>query len=229
MAAGLHLMVHFYAVRYLPISDVTMISSIKPVTSTLLACIFLKEACGIFEIMNLILVISGIFLVVQPSVVFGDTGQQYDDHMMYTAIGLFCTNAVSGVIGVIIRYLRDLHWAALAISTRIFSVMELVIVCAAMGLYCFPACDSSDRWGVIVLAVTGNITQMLFIFGLKCEEAHVVGLTDNAASIIISFVFQIIFFQVYPNTLKIVGTCVVIFSIFLLGGHKIWKSRQNKV
>ena len=229
IAAGFHLMVHFYAVRYLPISDVTMISSIKPVTNTLLACIFLKEACGIFEVLNLILVTSGIFLVVQPSAVFGDTGQQYDDHMMYTAIALFITNAVSGVIGVIIRYLRDMHWAALAISTRIFSVAELTIVCAAMGLFCFPDCDSMDRWGVIVLAVVGNITQMLFIFGLKCEEAHIVGLTDNAASIIISFIFQILFFQVYPNTLKIGGACIVIFSILLLGGHKIWKSKQNKV
>ena len=228
-AAGLNLMVHFYAVRYLPMSDVTMIASIKPVTNTLLACIFLKEACGLFEVMNLLLVTSGIFLVVQPSIVFGNTSQQYDNHMMYTAIALFITNAICGVIGVILRYLRDMHWAALAISNRFFTVTEMIIVCSSMGLFCFPDCDSMDRWGVIILAVVGNITQMLFIFSLKCEEAHVIGLTDNAASIIISFLFQILFFQVYPNTLKIGGACIVIFSILLLGGHKIWKSRQNKL
>ena len=45
----------------------------------------------------------------------------------------------------IIRYLRDMHWAALAVTTRIFSVLELTLVCAVMGLYCFPNCDF-DRW-----------------------------------------------------------------------------------
>ena len=74
--AGLQLMGHFYAIKYLPISDITMISSIKPVFSTLLACIFLKESCGVLEILNLVLVVSGICLVVQPDFIFGQTDSQ---------------------------------------------------------------------------------------------------------------------------------------------------------
>ena len=74
--AGLQLMGHFYAIKYLPISDITMISSIKPVFSTLLACIFLKESCGPLEILNLVLVVSGIALVVQPDFIFGETESQ---------------------------------------------------------------------------------------------------------------------------------------------------------
>ena len=76
VCAGLQLMGHFYAVKYLPISDITMISSIKPVLSTLLACIFIKESCGFMEILNLILVVTGIGLVVQPSFIFGETDSQ---------------------------------------------------------------------------------------------------------------------------------------------------------
>ena len=41
---------------------------------TLLSCLFLKEACGLFEIFNLALVIGGITLVVQPPFMFG-TGE----------------------------------------------------------------------------------------------------------------------------------------------------------
>ena len=67
MAGGILIMGHFYAVRYLPIADVMMISSIRPVFVTLLSCIFLKEACGVVEILNLLLVISGIFIVVHGS------------------------------------------------------------------------------------------------------------------------------------------------------------------
>ena len=76
LCAGLGLMGHFYAVEYLPISDAPMISSIKPVFSTILACIFLKESCGFLEVLNLLLVVTGIGLVVQPSFIFGETEGQ---------------------------------------------------------------------------------------------------------------------------------------------------------
>ena len=117
-AAACQLTGHFYAVRYLPMSDVMMIASIKPVFTSLMAWIFLKEACGVFEILNMILVVSGIFFVVQPSFVFGDTGQQYDSHMIYTALGLLIANAIGSIIIVILRYLRSMHWADLAVTTR---------------------------------------------------------------------------------------------------------------
>merc|ERR1711872_925529 len=107
-------------------ADVMMISSVKPVFTTLLSCVFLKEACGLVEVLNLILVITGIFLVVQPSFIFGVSDQQYTTHMLYTALGLVAANALGGSIGVILRYLRDMHWAALAISTRIFGIVEMV-------------------------------------------------------------------------------------------------------
>ena len=227
LAAGCLLTSSFYGVRYLPLSDVTMIAAIKPASTAVLSWIFLKEACGVFEILNLILVTGGIFLVVQPSFVFGDMGTEYTSHMMYTALGVFVANTMGGMISVIIRYLRSMHWAALAVTTRLFTLVELTVVVSILGLFCLPECGM-DRWGTIALAVIGSLVQAFFIFALKCEEAHVVGLTDNASSIIVAFLFQIIFFQDYPNTLKIIGTCIVMLSIILLGGHKIWKHQKGK-
>ena len=227
VVGGLLMMVHFYAIRYLPIADVMMISSIRPVSVTLLSCIFLKEACGILEIANLMLVISGISLVVQPSIIFGSTDQQYTDHMLYTALGLMAVNALGGSINVILRYLRDMHWAALAISTRIFGITEMFITCCFMGVFCIPSCGF-ERWGSLLLAIIGCLTQICFIFAIKNEEAHIIGLVDNAVSVIVSFLFQIIFFGDYPNILKIVGSCLVLSSIFIIGGQKIWKARQKE-
>ena len=77
------------------------------------------------------------------------------------------------------------------------------------------------------VAILGNITQFLFILALKFEEAHIVGVTDNASGIIVSFLFQLIFFQDSPNLLKIIGACVVVFSILLMGGFKIYKHRRE--
>lgn len=78
------------------------------------------------------------------------------------------------------------------------------------------------------VAILGNITQFLFILALKFEEAHIVGVTDNASGIIVSFLFQLIFFQDSPNLLKVCGAGVVIFSILLVGGSKIYKHRKQQ-
>merc|ERR1712197_185767 len=72
------------------------LASIKPVSGTLLARLFLKEAVGVFEVLNLVLVVTGLCLVVQPSFMFGDTGQQYDQHMMLTALAVVVANALGG-------------------------------------------------------------------------------------------------------------------------------------
>ena len=224
--AGLQLVGHYYAIKHLPISDITMISSIKPVFSTLLACIFLRESCGVFEIVNLLLVVTGIGLVVQPSFIFGQTDSQYDQQMFYAALGLCIAQALGSSVTVILRHLRDIHWAALGISTRIFSVIEISIALGVMGLYCLPSCGA-DRWRIVAVAVFGNITQFCTILALKLEEAHIVAVTDNASGIIVSFLFQLIFFQDSPNLLKIIGACVVVFSILLMGGFKIYKHRRE--
>ena len=216
---------HYYAIKYLPISDITMISSIKPVFSTLLACIFLRESCGLFELVNLVLVVTGIGLVVQPSFIFGQTDGQYDQQMVYAAVGLCVAQALGSSVTVILRHLRDIHWAALGISTRIFSIIEVSIALGVMGLFCIPSCGA-DRWKIVAAALLGNITQCFTILALKLEEAHIVAVTDNASGIIVSFLFQLVFFQGSPNLLKILGTCVVIFSILLVGGSKIYKHRK---
>ena len=126
--------------RYLPIGDVMMISAIKPAIVTLLSCVFLKESCGAVEVLNLLLTLTGIFLVVQPSVVFGETNPGYTNHMTYTAIGLLLANIAGSCINVILRYLRHVHWTSLALSSRIVSSSQMFLVCAVSGFLCLPAC-----------------------------------------------------------------------------------------
>ena len=227
LSVGILLMAHFYAVRYLPMADTMMISSIKPVFITLLSCLFLKEACGFVEVISLCLIVGGIFLVVQPAMIFGTTSQEYTNHMLYTAIGLMLANAQGGVISVIIRYLKNMHWAPLAISTRIFGMLEMFVVCFFLGLFCVPNCGS-ERWFILILALNALIVQIFCILALKFEEAHVIGLVDNAASIIISVLFQVIFFSDYPNIWKILGSCLVLCSVLIMSGKKIQAQRQRR-
>ena len=132
-----------------------MISAIKPTIVTLLSCVFLKESCGVVEVLNLLLTLTGIFLVVQPSVVFGETKPGYTNHMTYTAIGLLLANIVGSCVNVIIRYLRHLHWTSLALSARIVTSSQMFLICAISGFLCVPACGY-DRLGPLLTVTDGG-------------------------------------------------------------------------
>ena len=225
-ATGLSFMGHFYAVRYLPIADVAMITSIKPVSITLLSCLLLNEPCGLFEIVNLALVLSGIFLVVQPPFIFESSEMEYTPHMFYTALGLLATQCLAATTTIILRYLRDMHWAALAISSRIVNILEVLAFCTYMQIFCLPQCGL-ERLGVLLLAVFGFAQQILHIFSLKLEEAHLVGLVQNSLDILVSFIFQIIFFHTFPSSCKLVGATLIFSSVVLVGVNKARKAKQK--
>ena len=74
----------------------------------------------------------------------------------------------------------------------------------------------------------GFLAQVLGILSLKVEEAHVVSLVDNAVNIVTSFVFQAVFFLQPAGMMKVVGALIVLSSVLLIGGTKIWKhTRKN--
>ena len=90
----------FYCLGYLPLGDAIVITSCSPLFVTLLACVFLREPCGLFELFALVTTLSGILVMMHPPSLFG----QEDGHIqVYTleyflaagalAFGTFCQAA----------------------------------------------------------------------------------------------------------------------------------------
>ena len=72
----------------MPIGDMTMIAA----SSTVFVCIYgrilLKEEISKINILNILLVLSGIFLITKPSFIFGD----FDDvHEAFMSSHSYCT------------------------------------------------------------------------------------------------------------------------------------------
>ena len=83
------------------------------------------------------------------------------------------------------------------------------------------------RWGITALALVATISQCLTIKAIQIEEAHIVSLVENAGSIVISLLLQIIIFGDIPNTIKILGAILTITSIFIIGIQKIFQARSK--
>ena len=85
---------------------------------------------------------------------------------------------------IISRQLRDTHWSVLCLSSKFVSTIQLVGICIYLGVYCLPACGLL-RFNIIILSLIANITQVFYIICLQNEEAHIIGLSDNASNIIV--------------------------------------------
>ena len=169
---------------------------------------------------------SGIFLVVQPSAVFNtEDGQQYSQHMIYCALALLVANIIGSSILVIIRYMKDVHWATQAITVRFIITFILMIVCGVSGNLCVPECGY-ERLGAMILTGVAVVCQYASIKSLQLEEAHTISLLENAFSIVVSLLFQIIIFNDIPNTIKIIGALLTLTSIIIIGVQRILKARQ---
>ena len=223
---GLNSMAHYYAVTVLPLGDVMMISAVKLVFITFFSCIFLKEACGMFEILNISLTVGGILLVVKPPFIFGDSNQEYTTHMFHTAMILMASNAMVSLTAIISRQLRDTHWSVVCFYTKLVSIIQLLIVSAFLGSYCLPGCGLL-RFHMIVLSLIANIAQVFYVICLQNEEAHIIGFSDNASNIIVSQIFQVIFFIQIPKLLTILGFLLVLTSMILIGVKKVLENRRQ--
>ena len=227
IAVGTQMAVQFYAVKLLPLADFTMINCIKPAFVTLLSCVFLKEACGLFEVFNLVLVFAGITFVIQPQFIFGTREVEYTPEMVYAAVALVGSTILGSLITIILRHLRKMHWAPCASSVRFINLPGYLPVVLLLGQQCLPACGQ-ERVEVLALMTFGFLAQVLGILSLKVEEAHVVSLVDNAVNIVTSFAFQAIFFLQPAGMIKVVGALIVLSSVLLIGGTKIWKHKRNR-
>ena len=53
-------------------------------------------------------------------------------------------------------------------------------------------------------------------------------LVDSAGGIVVSVLFQVVFFHDFPNLVKILGSLLVLLSIFIVGMNKIWKTKKSR-
>ena len=127
---------------------------------------------------------------------------------------------------IISRQLRDTHWSVLCLSSKVVGTIQLVVICIYLGVYCLPECGLL-RFNIIILSLIANIPQVFYIICLQNEEAHIIGLSDNASNIIVSQIFQIIFFSQIPKMLKLIGFFLVLSSMILLGAKKIWENKYK--
>lgn len=219
----------FYAVQQMPLADATVIMFSNPVFTSLLAWIFLKERCTIWDCVFTVFTLTGVVLIARPPFIFGENPRgiegNYTNHIKGTiaafagAIGAAFTFVVLRKIGKSVHYYLSVWYYA------VIGFIECIITVSVLGEWKLPFCGR-DRWLLMLIAVLGIAGQTFLTKALQIEKAGPVALM-RTVDVVLAFIFQFIFFNRAPTLWSLGGALCVVASTSGVALRK-WYSNSRK-
>ncbi|XP_019738915.1 solute carrier family 35 member G1 [Hippocampus comes] len=204
----------FYAVQQMPLADATVIMFSNPVFTSLLAWVFLKEKCTMWDCVFTVFTLTGVILIARPPFLFGQHIQgiegNYTNHIKGTiaafagAIGAACTMVVLRKIGKSVHYYLSVWYYA------VIGFIECVITVSILGEWKIPSCGQ-DRWMLMLIAVLGIAGQSFLTKALQLEKAGPVALT-RTVDVVLAFFFQFVFLGRAPSWWSLGGALCIVLS-----------------
>lgn len=220
------LMLSFYAFRHMPLADASVIVFSVPVFVAIFARIFLKEPCGLFNIVTVCLTLIGVVLITRPPLIFSNTieslsdGQVKSEHAedLWGAMAAFSATLFGANAYVLLRALKGLHFSVIMTNFGSFALIQTTLISWIIGTLCIPHCGT-DRLLVVALALFSFAGQILLTLALQIEQAGPVAIA-RSTDIVFAFFWQVLFFNEIPNRYSVGGAILVTSSVLLTGLRK---------
>lgn len=186
----------FYAINYLVLSDASMLNKISPFFVTLFAVFFLKEKLTKIQIPVLIIVFSGALLIIKP---------QFNFSVVPSLAG-FLSAMCAGATYTIIRFLRDREKASTIVFY--FSFVSVVVMFPLMMLN-YQKPTMIQLLYLIGIGIFAGIAQFALTNAYRYAPASEVSIYDYT-SIIFSGLIGFIVWSEVPDFLSIMGSVLII-------------------
>ncbi|XP_028822271.1 solute carrier family 35 member G1 [Denticeps clupeoides] len=219
----------FYAVQQMPLADATVIMFSNPVFTALLAWIFLKERCTIWDLVFTAFTLTGVILIARPPFLFGarvaGIEGEYTNHIKGTAaafagaVGAACTMVVLRKMGKNVHYYLSVWYYA------VIGLVECLVALFFLGEWTMPRCGW-DRWTLMAIALLGIAGQTFLTKALQIEKAGPVALM-RTMDVVLAFIFQFLFLGQRPTWWSLGGALCVISSTSGVALRK-WFSSTRK-
>lgn len=224
----------YKALSFISLSDNQAIVYSSPVYISFVACIFLGEPCGIFQIFVVATTLVGVMLIARPTFIFRvDTSHDEfspQDRIIGVALA-FIGSVVQAFIYLSLRRLQKtpttLVMTGFSFVMAVFAAITLAILYFATPLeVIFPT--TLTHWGFIFLnGMCGVFGQGFLTIALKIEEAGLVSLA-RTFDIVLAFIYQIILLKnqsVYWTS--ILGAVIVCSGCVAVAVKKIWSAKKS--
>ncbi|XP_028991169.1 solute carrier family 35 member G1 [Betta splendens] len=204
----------FYAVQQMQLADATVIMFSNPVFTSLLAWIFLKERCTIWDCVFTAFTLTGVILIARPPFLFGDHVRgiegNYTNHIKGTIAAFSGAIAAAFTMVVLRKMGKSVHYYLSVWYYAVIGLIECIITVSVLGEWKAPSCGR-DRWIMILIAVLGIAGQSFLTKALQIEKAGPVALM-RTVDLVLAFTFQFIFFNREPTLWSLGGALCVVLS-----------------
>jgi len=186
----------FYAINYLVLSDASMLNKISPFFVTLFAVFFLKEKLSKIQIPVLIIVFIGALLIIKP---------QFNFSVVPSLAG-FLSAMCAGATYTIIRFLRDREKPSTIVFY--FSFVSVVVMFPLM-MFNYQKPTMIQLLYLIGIGIFAGIAQFALTNAYRYAPASEVSIYDYT-SIIFSGLIGFVIWAEVPDILSIMGSVLII-------------------
>lgn len=239
----------YIALALLPLPDVTTLRYTQVVWTALLVLIIFRERINLPIILASLLTLIGVVCVAQPSFIFTKvesfnattqtsttTPNQY--RILGMSIALLCAFSISMGFVLTKKLLEKKVRQSILMLYFILSALILLII---VQIYYWKYSPSNERkfdikevyltkkfFYATSLATLQLIPMILSQKSIKREHPSIVTVVQ-ASDILFAIIFQTLFSNEESNTLALIGSLLVIASIVIVGAHKLWQDRRNRI
>ena len=206
----------FFALTRLPLADVTVLHFTNPVFTAVLAALLLHERLGSREVLGLLVSLSGVVLVAQPSWLFGSGARDLDLLAVGAALGGAFFSALAYIA------VRDLGKT----EHHLVVVFYFPLIATPLSI---PAMLPHAMWPTLSecvllfgVAVVTQIAQVYLTKGLHAERAAR-AMSISYVQILFAATWGLMFFDELPTPLGIAGAVLVVAGTLLVN----WRRRPT--
>ncbi|XP_056626556.1 solute carrier family 35 member G1 [Triplophysa dalaica] len=219
----------YYAILQMPLADATVIMFSNPVFTALLAWIFLKERCTIWDVVFTVFTLTGVILIARPPFLFGERVSgiegEYTNHIKGTvaalagAVGAACTMVILRKMGKSVHYYLSVWYYA------VVGLIECLVVLFILDDWTMPECGW-DRWTLMAIGLLGIAGQTFLTKALQIEKAGPVALM-RTMDVVLAFILQFLFLNRKPTWWSLGGALCVTVSTSGVAVRKWFSTRRQ--
>jgi len=199
----------FFAVTRLPLADVTVLHFTNPVFTAVLAAVLLKEGVGPRDVAGLLISLSGVAFVAQPSWLFGSSARDLDLFAVGVAL---CGALFSALAYTVVRDLRRTEHPLVVVF--FFPLVATPLSIPAMLPY--AVWPTPVEWVLLLgVALATQIAQVFLTRGLHAERAAR-AMSISYVQILFAGLWGALFFDELPGPLGIAGAVLVVLGAALV-------------
>jgi drug/metabolite transporter (DMT)-like permease len=188
----------FLAVVQLPLAEVTAISFVRTLFTTILAIFFLKEVVGVRRWSSVIIGFIGVLIIVRP---------ETENINTYALLAIVSALFVSS-INILMRKLSQIQSSS---TIMVYQSIFVTLAMAGPAIYLWVTPTLDEAFLILVVGGLMSLMQWLFIQAYKVGEAAAIAPMEYLR-LLYAIIIGIVFFTEVPTPWTLGGAGVIISS-----------------